>query len=153
MKIRIEHEIKGRIRFSTSYGILGAQHADRLEYYLLSLPGVQSAKVYTRSGNAVVCYTGPRTELLQAVCRFSPQDEAVRALVPEHTSRALNEAYREKLVGRVAGRLVFQLLAPAPLRAARACAACAAAGWRCPCWTPPPIRCRLPGGIFPPPPQ
>lgn len=71
MKIRIEHEIKGRIRFSTSYGILGAQHADRLEYYLLSLPGVQSAKVYTRSGNAVVCYTGPRTELLQAVCRFS----------------------------------------------------------------------------------
>ena len=138
MKIRIEHEIKGRIRFSTSYGILGAQHADRLEYYLLSLPGVQSAKVYTRSGNAVVCYTGPRTELLQAVCRFSPQDEAVRALVPEHTSRALNEAYREKLVGRVAGRLVFQLLAPAPLRAARACAACAAAGWRCPCWTPPP---------------
>ena len=121
MKIRIEHEIKGRIRFSTSYGILGAQHADRLEYYLLSLPGVQSAKVYTRSGNAVVCYTGPRTELLQAVCRFSPQDEAVRALVPEHTSRALNEAYREKLVGRVAGRLVFQLLAPAPLRAARAC--------------------------------
>ena len=82
MKIRIEHEIKGRIRFSTSYGILGAQHADRLEYYLLSLPGVQSAKVYTRSGNAVVCYTGPRTELLQAVCRFSPQDEAVRALVP-----------------------------------------------------------------------
>ena len=54
MKIRIEHEIKGRIRFSTSYGILSAQHADRLEYYLLSLPGVQSAKVYTRSGNAVV---------------------------------------------------------------------------------------------------
>lgn len=136
MKIRIEHEIKGRIRFSTSYGILSAQHADRLEYYLLSLPGVQSAKVYTRSGNAVVCYTGPRTELLQAVCRFSPQDEAVRALVPEHTSRALNEAYREKLVGRVAGRLVFQLLAPAPLRAARACVQALSyvrAGLRCLC--------------------
>ena len=121
MKIRIEHEIKGRIRFSTSYGILSAQHADRLEYYLLSLPGVQSAKVYTRSGNAVVCYTGPRTELLQAVCRFSPQDEAVCTHVPEHTSRASNEAYREKLVGCVAGQFVFQLLAPAPLRAARAC--------------------------------
>ena len=103
-----------------------------------------------------MCYTGPRTELLQAVCRFSPQDEAVRALVPEHTSRALNEAYREKLVGRVAGRLVFQLLAPAPLRAARACVQALGyvrAGWRCPCWTPPPLRCRSPGGIFPPPPQ
>ena len=77
MKIRIEHEIKGRIRFSTSYGILSAQHADRLEYYLLSLPGVQSAKVYTRSGNAVVCYT-PRA---QSCCRPYACSSSVRGPV------------------------------------------------------------------------
>ena len=45
MKIRIEHEIPGRIRFSTPFGKLSDADADLLLYYLRSLPEVTGAKV------------------------------------------------------------------------------------------------------------
>ena len=121
MKLRIEHEIPGRIRFSTSYGRLTADQADLLLYYLLSLPGVTRAKVYERSGDGVVCFQGDRESLLEAVVRFSPEDKRIQALVPQHTSRRLTDAYANKLANRVILRALTRLLLPAPARAAWAC--------------------------------
>lgn len=121
MKLRVEHEIPGRIRFSTAYGRLTAAEADTLLYYLLSLPGVHSAKVYERTGHGVVRYQGDRKALLAAVARFDPADEAIRALVPDHTSRQLNNEYADKLVNQVLLRAVTRTLLPAPLRACWTC--------------------------------
>ncbi len=121
MKIRVEHEIKGRIRFSTNLGRLNPEQADCLLYYLLSLPGVKSAKVYERSGDGVVFYQGERRELLKRIAGFSPESEAVKKLVPECTSRRLNMEYRERLISRFVNRAVFNTLVPAPVRAAWTC--------------------------------
>lgn len=121
MKIRVEHEIKGRIRFSTNLGRLNPEQADCLLYYLLSLPGVKSAKVYERSGDGVVFYQGERRELLKRIAGFSPESEAVKKLVPECTSRRLNMEYRERLISRFVNRAVFNTLVPAPIRAVWTC--------------------------------
>lgn len=121
MKIRVEHEIKGRIRFSTNLGRLNPEQADCLLYYLLSLPGVKSAKVYERSGDGVVFYQGERRELLKRIAGFSPESEAVKKLVPECTSRRLNVEYRERLISRFVNRAVFNTLVPAPVRVAWTC--------------------------------
>ena len=121
MKIRVEHEIKGRIRFSTNLGRLNPEQADCLLYYLLSLPGVKSAKVYERSGDGVVFYQGERRELLKRIAGFSPESEAVKELVPECTSRRLNVEYRERLISRFVNRAVFNTLVPAPIRAVWTC--------------------------------
>ena len=121
MKIRVEHEIKGRIRFSTNLGRLNPEQADCLLYYLLSLPGVKSAKVYERSGDGVVFYQGERRELLKRIAGFSPESEAVKKLVPECTSRRLKVEYRERLISRFVNRAVFNTLVPAPVRAVWTC--------------------------------
>ena len=121
MKIRVEHEIKGRIRFSTNLGRLNPEQADCLLYYLLSLPGVKSAKVYERSGDGVIFYQGERRELLKRIAGFSPESEAVKKLVPECTSRRLNVEYRERLISRFVNRAVFNTLVPAPIRAVWTC--------------------------------
>lgn len=120
MKLRIEHEIPGRVRISTSLGRMTCAQADRFQYYLLSLDGVTAVKVYERSGNAVIHYTGVRAALLQGVLAYQPDASAVQALVPEHTSRAINAAYRDKIANHVF-RFCLSRLLPAPLRVLRAC--------------------------------
>lgn len=83
MKIHVLHELKGRIRFSTDLGKLTAEQADQLQYYLLSLPGVVQAKVYDRSGDAVVQYQAERRVLVERITQFSLDAPTVQALVPE----------------------------------------------------------------------
>ena len=121
MKLCVEHEIRGRIRLSTSYGRLTAHQGDMLLYYLLSLPGVEGAKVYERSGDGVVCYRGNREDLLSSIVRFSLEDTDICALVPEHTSRKLTDEYANKLASRVILRVLTRILLPAPARAVWAC--------------------------------
>ena len=120
MTIRIAHSIPGRIRFATSYGRLTCDQADALLYYLLSLPGVKTAKVYDRSGDAVVTYQGSREELLHRICRFSLASDTVKKLVPEHTSRSLNRYYQEKLISRTVAHFALRAVLPAPIRALKA---------------------------------
>lgn len=99
MRIRVLHELKGRIRFSTDLGDLTAEQADQLQYYLLSLPGVRQAKVYDRSGNAVVQYEAERRALLRQIMAFSLDDPALEALVPEHTSPAAQPVLQGEAAG------------------------------------------------------
>lgn len=116
MRIHIEHEIQGRIRFASGYGAMTDEQADMLLYYLLSLQGVEKAKVYQRSGNAVVCFSCGREALVEEISLFTIDDESVKKLVPEHTSRALNNEYKHKLVNCILKRIVTGYLLPAPFR-------------------------------------
>lgn len=120
MKLIIQHEIAGRIRFATPYGPLTDEKADLLHAYLLSLPGVIQAKVYERSGNAVVTYQGSRQALLANLVRFSFTDEKIAAMTPGYTARQLNREYKERLIGRFLRR-GFRFLVPRPLRIGWAC--------------------------------
>jgi heavy metal translocating P-type ATPase len=116
VKIIIKHEIPGRIRFSMPSKRYTFEQADILQYYLLSLPGVEKVIVYERSADTVVYYKGDRQKLLSGILKFSFEDENTLALVPEHTGRALMVEYKEKLIFRVIRHYVMRFILPSPIR-------------------------------------
>ena len=114
MRIKIQHEIKGRIRFSTQKKKMTAREADMLLFYINSLKHVTSAKVYERTGDSVVCYTGSRQELIRNLVAFSFENKELQEKVPENTGRELMNQYKEKLIGKLAGHFLCKLFLPAP---------------------------------------
>ncbi len=53
------------MRVHTMQGAMSLQQADILEAYLNQTPGVTKATVYDRTGDAVICYDGPRDGRVQ----------------------------------------------------------------------------------------
>ena len=120
MKCNILHESAGRLRVHLHCGYMTLYQADVLEYYLRSISGVTEVKVYDRTQDAVVLYAGKRGDVIAALAVFSfPKAEAME-LVPEHTSRALNREFEDKLVMTVARRCISRLFLPFPVTSALA---------------------------------
>ena len=119
MKAFIQHESRGRLRVRMHQYRMSLEQADLLEAYLLSQPGVKSAVVHERTCCATVCYGGSRTDMLRAIARFDYQSPAVTALAPQHSGRALNREYQEKLVSMVAVKAACSLFLPTPLQIIR----------------------------------
>ena len=119
MKCRILHESKGRIRVRLSQYRMSLEQADMLEYYLRAVEGVRDVRVYDRTCDALVIYEKDpenrnRAAVVRALSEFSY--EASTAVVPEHTGRALNREYEDKLVGLVLRRFARKLLLPLRIR-------------------------------------
>ena len=115
MKCTILHETTGRLRVHLCCGRMTLRQADVLEYYLLSVDGVRSVKVYDRTQDAVVLYGTERNQLLRALARFSFDKAEQMGLVPEHTSRALNREFEDKLAATVMRRCFSNLFLPVPV--------------------------------------
>lgn len=116
MKCRILHESVGRLRFHVEKKRMSLHQADILEYYLKSVKGVQDVRVYDRTGDAIVSYRCERSDLIQALACFSYQ--AAEYLVPEHTGRAMNREYEDKLTMTVVRRFAEKLFLPTPIQMA-----------------------------------
>ena len=116
MKCKILHESPGRMRIRTLCGAMSLRQADILEAYLKKVDGVKSVKVYDRTGDAVICYAGSRDAMLHALAVFSYARS--EELAPEHSSRALNREFEDKLVFTVLRRAGNQLFLPSPIRTA-----------------------------------
>ena len=86
--------------------------ADLLEYYLKSVSGVRSVQVFDRTGDAIVVYTGERSDIIRAFSSFSYEKAQALDLVPEHTP-ALNREFEDKLVVSVMNRAFTVVPAPA----------------------------------------
>ena len=97
-------------------GAMSLQQADILEAYLKKVDGAKSVKVYDRTGDAVICYAGSRDAMLHALAVFSYARS--EELAPEHSSRALNREFEDKLVFTVLRRAGNQLFLPSPIRTA-----------------------------------
>lgn len=118
MKCTILHESNGRLRVHLHCGRMGLEQADLLEYYLRSQPDVTGVKVYDRTQDAVVCYRRDRAGVLRALAAFSFAQAAGMDLVPEHTTRALNRAFEDRLTGVILRRCVSRVFLPAPITTA-----------------------------------
>lgn len=116
MNFYIKHEIRGRIRFDLQLGKLNNKQSDTLLYYLTSINGITKAKVYDRTGDAVVYYTGEREYIIREITKFSFNNSEIESLVPEHTSRELNNYYRDKLVNKLLVKSVSKIFFPKSLR-------------------------------------
>ena len=116
MKCKILHESPGRMRIRTLCGAMSLRQADILEAYLKKVDGAKSVQVYDRTGDAVICYAGSRGAMLHALAVFSYARS--EELAPEHSSRALNREFEDKLVFTVLRRAGNQLFLPSPIRTA-----------------------------------
>ncbi len=61
MRFKIKHEIEGRMRVHFLGSTMTYRQADTLLYYLENKSEVISAKVYERTGDAVIRYKGGAT--------------------------------------------------------------------------------------------
>ena len=118
MKCSILHESSGRMRVHLHCGRMSLHQADVLEYYLRNEKGVLDVTVFDRTQDAVICYGKDRGAVVSALARFSFARAEEMKLVPEHTSRALNREFEEKLTGTVCRRVFSKLFLPMPVTAA-----------------------------------
>ena len=116
MKCKILHESKGRLRIHIPQGRMTLAQADILEAYLLQLSCVTDAKVYDRTCDAVIFYHGQRDAVLTALATFRYQ--RAQALAPEHSGRALNREYQDKLFFTLCRRVINRTIMPLPIRTA-----------------------------------
>ena len=120
MKCKILHDTAGRLRVHLCCKRMTLRQADVLEYYLLAVDGVRSVKVYDRTRDAVVVYDAERERMIRALARFSFEKAEKLDLAPEHTSRALNREFEDKLALTVMRRCASNLFLPAPVTSALA---------------------------------
>ena len=118
MRFQIVHEIKGRIRVHILQTYMSDKEADTLQYYLDNSGLVQSAKVYERTQDAVICYKGSRQEMLKQLQQFSYQAVQLPESVEALSGRRTNREYMDKLAGKVILRMGSKALLPFPIRSA-----------------------------------
>jgi len=118
LKFIIKHEIPGRIRIHIEQKQMSYQEADTLLYYLNTLEYVTQAKVYRRTADACVCFSGKRELLIQALRKFRYTSVKVPDEVLENSGRQLNDTYQEKLMGQVFFHYARKILLPYPVRKA-----------------------------------
>ena len=123
MKWQILHQSRGRLRVHLCTPHMTLRQADIVEYYLRGIPGVTDVQVFDRTRDAVIRYeetTDRRDALVQALRAFTFATAEELATVPEHTARALNREFEDKLVACVLRRIGTKLFLPLPIRAALA---------------------------------
>ena len=119
MKATIVHESRGRLRLRLHHRALTLRQADLLETWLKGQSWVREAAVHERTGCVILTYQGERAQVLSAIGGFTWAEAERVVTLPEHSTRALNRSFQEKLVGKVLGKAACTLFLPAPLRAAQ----------------------------------
>ncbi len=119
MNAIILHESRGRIRLKLEQKRMTLQQADRLEAWLQSKSWTRQAAVHERTCCVILNYEGDRGEVLEELRRFSWEEAEKTIPLPAHSSRTLNRAFEEKLVGKLVCKAVSTLFLPVPLRIAR----------------------------------
>ena len=116
MKFIIKHEIKGRLRIHVVQERMTCAQADTLCWFLGRQEYVTDAKVYERTADAVICYTGSREEVIAVLKGFSYENTDVPENVLSSSGRELNSSFREQLITRVILHYGGKLIVPYPIR-------------------------------------
>ena len=117
MDFKIKHEIKGRLRVHMLQKRMTCAEADVLLYYLHHLDGVTEAKVYEKTGDAVILYKGKRETVIQGLKSFCYDQVEVPEGLIEHSGRELNAKYQGKLIQQTAVHFGKKLFIPYSVRA------------------------------------
>ncbi len=119
MNAMILHESQGRIRIKLQQKRMTLQQADLLEEWLQNRTWARQVSIHERTCCIILYYDGSRQTVLDDIRRFSWQDAEKKISLPAHSSRALNQEFEEKLVGKVLMKAACTLFLPSPLRIAR----------------------------------
>ena len=116
MKFYIKHENRGRIRIHLAQKRMSSVQAETLLYYLQNQKQVSFAKVYDRTGDAVICYQGERSAILRMIQTFHYEKVELPTGLVESSGRELNKEYQEKLISKVIYHFGRKWFLPAPIR-------------------------------------
>ena len=122
MKCRILHETGARMRVHIYKPYMTGEQADILEVFLRGLKGIRDAEVDERTHNAVIRFQAVpgssreniRSQVLHALASFHYETTQITA--PEHSQRALNRQYEDKMFFLVVKRIIKRTLIPVPVR-------------------------------------
>ena len=116
MRFLIKHEVQGRLRIHVIRNRMTCTEADVLCWALEKQKSVIKVKVYERTADAVIYYTGDREELIHKLKKFHFEKADVPDNVLSSSGRALNSAYREKLIAKTLLHYGGKLLLPNSVR-------------------------------------
>ncbi|MBR6115069.1 MAG: heavy metal translocating P-type ATPase [Oscillospiraceae bacterium] len=116
MRFQILHEGRGRVRLRAVQASMSMEQADVLEAWLLALPQVDQVTVHERICGVIIVFRGSREALYRQLAGFSYALAAPKVHLAGSRSRAMNRAYKEKLVFLVARHVLKKLYLPLPLR-------------------------------------
>lgn len=116
MKFLIKHEVQGRLRIHVIRNRMTCAEADVLCWAFEKQKNVVKVKVYERTADAVIYYTGDREELIHGLKQFHFEKADVPDNVISSSGRDLNSAYREKLITKTLLYYGGKLLLPNPVR-------------------------------------
>ena len=126
MNCRILHASRGRLRIRVIGPTMRLDMADVLEAYLTGLEGVQSVQVFDRTSDAIIRFREEaRDRVCKALAAFSFEANLDRK--PDHSSRAIEREYEDRIVLQLMGRVFSRVFLPAPVRTV--IAVCKAAGY------------------------
>ncbi len=117
MKFQIKHEYGNRMRIHVCAYRMTCEQADTLQYYLQKQGTVIFAKVYDRTGDAVVEYKGERKNIIDTLRKFSYENEKLPETVAGNTGRSLSHEYQDKLFDKIFFHYARKWFLPYPLRA------------------------------------
>lgn len=116
MKFLIKHEVQGRLRIHVIQNRMTCAEADILCWTLEKQKSVTKVKVYERTADAVIYYTGDREELIHGLKKFNFEKADAPDNVLSSSGRALNSTYREKLIAKTLLHYGGKLILPNPAR-------------------------------------
>ena len=117
MKFTIKHEAYHRMRIHLSCRKMTFAEADILQYYLQTAVMVKNAKVYEKTADAVIEYTGDRAQVITLMRNFHYDDVEVPNGLIENSGRELNAVYKEKMIQKVILHYAGKIVLPYPVRA------------------------------------
>ena len=117
MKFTIKHEAYHRMRIHLSCRKMTFAEADILQYYLQTAVMVKNAKVYEKTADAVIEYTGDRAQVITLMRNFHYDDVEVPNGLIENSGREMNAEYKEKMILKVLMHYTGKIVLPYPVRA------------------------------------
>ena len=119
MNATILHESHGRIRIKLKQKRMSLEQADLLEAWLQNRAWAHRVTVHERTCCAIIYYDGDRQSVLDDIRSFSWTQVQHAIALPDHSSRALNREFEEKLVSKIVVKAAYMLFLPPPVRIAR----------------------------------
>ena len=116
MKFKVLHNMRGRMCIHVMTNEMTDLQADKLEYDLAAQDMILTAKVYERTGDVVITYTGERQILLSYLQTYYYSRKVEEDETLARSGRAMNRKYWDKLVNRVVLRMGSKFFVPAPIR-------------------------------------
>lgn len=121
MKFQIKSETKNkrtsRMRVHMAVTRMTFTQADILMFYLQNINGIQEAKVYEKTCDAVILYNCNRENIIKALQSFNYEKADIPKEILESSGREINAKYQDRLVNKVIFHYARRWLLPTPIRA------------------------------------